>query len=77
MVPNKMKALVTTGEGNFELKDFDVPEPGRNEMLVKVVAVAQNPTDCMRFTVSYALTLNLNPLIFCYREVREVLPNCG
>lgn len=48
MAPEKMKALVTTGEGNFELKEVDVPKPGPNEMLVKVIAVAQNPTDCKR-----------------------------
>ncbi|KAJ7595771.1 chaperonin 10-like protein [Mycena floridula] len=43
MIPLQMKALVTNGQGGFELKSVDVPIPGPNEILVKVVAVAQNP----------------------------------
>ena len=46
MAPAKMKAIVTTGDGNIELREIDVPRPGPVEALVKVVAAAQNPTDC-------------------------------
>ena len=46
MAPAKMKAIVTVGGGNIELKEIDVPKPGPTEALVKVVAAAQNPTDC-------------------------------
>ena len=46
MAPAKMKAIVTVGGGNIELKEIDVPRPGPTEALVKIVAAAQNPTDC-------------------------------
>lgn len=46
MAPSKMKAIVTTGGGNIELTDVDVPRPGPGEMLVRVIAAAQNPADC-------------------------------
>lgn len=46
MAPAKMKAIVTSGGGNIELKEIDVPKPGPKEALVKVVAAAQNPADC-------------------------------
>ena len=51
-----MKAIVTVGGGNIELKDFDVPKPGPKDVLVKVVAAAQNPTDCK---------IKALPSIFC------------
>jgi NADPH:quinone reductase-like Zn-dependent oxidoreductase len=41
-----MKALVTLGDGRFELKDVSLPNLKPTEILVKVVAIAQNPTDC-------------------------------
>ncbi|KAJ7638205.1 chaperonin 10-like protein [Roridomyces roridus] len=41
-----MKALVTVGDGTVKLQDVDMPVPGSGQILVKVVAVAQNPTDC-------------------------------
>jgi len=40
-----MKALVTTGDRSFQLQDVDIPIPGVGEILVKVIAVAQNPSD--------------------------------
>ena len=46
MTPTRMKAIVTIGGGNIELKEVDVPKPGPQEILVKVIAAAQNPTDC-------------------------------
>ncbi|KAJ7628925.1 chaperonin 10-like protein [Roridomyces roridus] len=40
-----MKAIVTVGDGTFKLQDIDVPALGLGQVLVKVVSVAQNPTD--------------------------------
>ncbi|EMD35666.1 hypothetical protein CERSUDRAFT_157554 [Gelatoporia subvermispora B] len=40
-----MKAVVTNGNGAFGLKSVKVPTPGRGEVLVKVIAASQNPTD--------------------------------
>ncbi|KAJ7157752.1 chaperonin 10-like protein, partial [Mycena filopes] len=45
MLPDTMKALVTVGDGTCKLQDIDVPTLGPQEILVKVVAAAQNPTD--------------------------------
>ena len=45
-LPTTMKALVTLGDGGFELKEVKTPSPAANQVLVKVVAAAQNPTDC-------------------------------
>jgi NADPH:quinone reductase-like Zn-dependent oxidoreductase len=42
-----MKAVVTTGDGGVQLQDVDIPVPQPNQILVKVVAAAQNPADCM------------------------------
>jgi NADPH:quinone reductase-like Zn-dependent oxidoreductase len=45
--PTHMKASVTTGDGGAVLKsDVPVPKPGPGEILVKVVAAAQNPPEC-------------------------------
>ncbi|KAH9840915.1 chaperonin 10-like protein [Rhodofomes roseus] len=40
-----MKAIVTLGNGHFELKDVQTPRASAGEMLVKVAATAQNPVD--------------------------------
>ncbi|KZT12690.1 GroES-like protein [Laetiporus sulphureus 93-53] len=40
-----MGSLLTRGDGFFHLKDVEIPVPGDGEVLVKVVAVSQNPTD--------------------------------
>ncbi|KAJ7292444.1 chaperonin 10-like protein [Mycena rebaudengoi] len=40
-----MRAVVTLGDGLFELRDIKIPSLGANQVLVKVVAAAQNPTD--------------------------------
>ncbi|PCH33721.1 dehydrogenase [Wolfiporia cocos MD-104 SS10] len=40
-----MHALVTNGDGTFDLKQVPIPTPGPNDVLVKVAAIAQNPTD--------------------------------
>jgi hypothetical protein len=47
MVPDTMKALVTVGDGSCQLQDVKIPSLGADQILVKVVAAAQNPTDCM------------------------------
>jgi NADPH:quinone reductase-like Zn-dependent oxidoreductase len=47
MAPTIMKAVITDGKNSVELREVPVPKPGPKEALVKVVAVAQNPTDCM------------------------------
>ena len=39
-IPPKMKALVLTGPGKFEIRQVDTPEPGPQEVLVKVGAIA-------------------------------------
>lgn len=44
-IPETMSALVTTGDGDFELKRIHVPRPSPSDVLLKVAAVAQNPTD--------------------------------
>lgn len=44
-VPPTMRAVVTTGDGHVELKRIDTPRCQSGEALVKVIAVAQNPTD--------------------------------
>lgn len=46
MTSGKMLAVVGDGKGSFSLKRVSIPQPGPNEVLVKVEAAAQNPTDC-------------------------------
>jgi NADPH:quinone reductase-like Zn-dependent oxidoreductase len=41
-----MKAIVTTENKQISLQNVPVPKPGPGQILVKVVAAAQNPTDC-------------------------------
>ncbi|KAI0028448.1 dehydrogenase [Vararia minispora EC-137] len=46
MSPTKhFAAIIVEGGGAVELEEIDVPKPGKNEVLVKVVAAALNPTD--------------------------------
>lgn len=48
MQNNTMKALVlTTAEKTASVKDLPIPIPQANEILVKVHAVALNPTDAV------------------------------
>ena len=45
MAPTKQRAAFISETGlSFGL--VDVPKPGSGQILVKVVAAAQNPTDC-------------------------------
>ena len=45
MALNKQLAVVINAEGGVDLKEHDIPKPGPGEILVKVAAAAQNPTD--------------------------------
>ncbi|TDL22508.1 GroES-like protein [Rickenella mellea] len=47
-----MKAIIKTGNGEFELRDVVVPKPGPGQVLVKIIAVAQNPSDLMKLNAS-------------------------
>lgn len=51
MLPKTMKAVVSDGNGGVELNVVNVPVPGPDEVLVKIVAAAQNPADCMGLTL--------------------------
>ena len=44
-IPKTMRALVTQEDKTAKVVEVPVPEIADNEVLVKVVAVAQNPTD--------------------------------
>lgn len=46
MAPTIQKAAVIQQDGSVALRDVAVPKPGPDEILVKVVAAAQNPADC-------------------------------
>ena len=46
MTPTVQKAVVVQQDGSVALREIAVPKPGPNEILVKVVAAAQNPADC-------------------------------
>ncbi|TFY70232.1 hypothetical protein EVG20_g2769 [Dentipellis fragilis] len=45
MAPTKMKAAVIGEDGKISLQEVDVPKLGPGQILVKVQAAAQNPTD--------------------------------
>ena len=44
-VPQTMKALVVQAKGSAVVKDVPVPAIDDDDILVKVVCAAQNPTD--------------------------------
>jgi hypothetical protein len=46
MAPTVQKAIVIQPDGSIALREVAVPKPGPDEILVKVVAAAQNPADC-------------------------------
>jgi hypothetical protein len=46
MAPETMKAVVTVGDGSSRLQDIKIPLLAPHEVLVKIHAAAQNPTDC-------------------------------
>lgn len=45
MAANKQQAVVVNADGTVGMREVDVPKPGKGEILVKIVAAAQNPTD--------------------------------
>lgn len=45
MAPSKQRAVVINADGTVGLQEVDVPRPGKGEILIKIVAAAQNPTD--------------------------------
>ncbi|KAH9932578.1 GroES-like protein [Fomitopsis serialis] len=45
IIPKTMKAVLVQPEKKVAVMDYPVPEPGPDDVLVKVVATAQNPTD--------------------------------
>ncbi|THU80851.1 GroES-like protein [Dendrothele bispora CBS 962.96] len=50
-IPSSMKAIVSTGEGDkVQLKTVPVPKPGPGQILVKVIAAAQNPSEWMKLS---------------------------
>lgn len=46
MAPIVQKAIIVQQDGSVALREIAVPKPGPDEILVKVVAAAQNPADC-------------------------------
>lgn len=54
-VPPMMRKLFSNGQGQPPIiRDIPVPQPGEGELLIKVVAVAQNPTDWKAATLGNA-----------------------
>ncbi|KAH9032324.1 zinc-binding oxidoreductase ToxD [Lactarius hengduanensis] len=45
MAPALQRAIVVQQDGSVALREIPVPKPGPDDILVKVVAAAQNPTD--------------------------------
>ena len=46
MTPALQRAVIIQQDGSVALREIAVPKPGPDDILVKVVAAAQNPTDC-------------------------------
>ena len=47
-IPATMKALITQANNTAKVQEVAVPTIDADEVLVKVVAIAQNPTDWKR-----------------------------
>ena len=47
-IPKTMKALITQADKTAKVEEVPVPAIDDSEVLVKVVALAQNPTDWKR-----------------------------
>lgn len=61
MAPTVQKAVVIQQDGSVALREVAVPKPGPDEILVKVVAAAQNPADCgSTFYYSYHMLFSFN-----------------
>ena len=59
-IPRTMKALITQSDKTAKVEEVPVPEIDDNEVLVKVVALAQNPTDWKRASFSFSLPHGLS-----------------
>ena len=44
-----MKAVVVTNNKKVQIEEKEIPVPKKDEVLLKVIAVAINPTDCMLY----------------------------
>ena len=47
-LPKQQLAVLVQADGSAVLGSTEVPECGRDEVVVKIEAAAQNPSDCMR-----------------------------
>ena len=71
MVPIRQKAVIVTKTGaTFALAN--VPKPGPGQILVKVVAAAQNPSDC-QFHVHFWGGSSMK-LTISFREITRTVP---
>jgi len=52
-----MKACITTGDGKVALGTARKPQVGSKQILVKVVAAAQNPPDCKWVYLKFSQSL--------------------
>ncbi len=62
MAPIKQRAALVT-ESGVTVGLVNVPKPGPGQILVKVVAAAQNPTDCQFHFAAYSLPK-------CFTDIR-------
>ncbi|MEM9330337.1 MAG: alcohol dehydrogenase family protein [Pseudomonadota bacterium] len=80
-IPSTMKAIVLTGHGGLEVleyhEDWPTPEPGANEVLVKVHACGLNNTDVNTRTGWYSKAVTEATKGAGYQEVDEEDPTWG
>lgn len=62
MAPTVQKAVVIQQDGSVALREVAVPRPSPDEILVKVAAAAQNPSDCGWEVSTFFLTFIHNQL---------------
>lgn len=69
VIPEKMKALVIQSKGSAIILEKPVPDIDPDEVLVRSIAVAQNPTDCYctrscnhALSVSYLLNMQISTM---------------
>jgi len=67
-----MKAVFTVAGARVQLRDTEIPVPHEGQALIKVVAVAQNPTDCSSITKVSFLTIWTH----VYRENHQACSYC-